>query len=167
MQQVAKKEKIGKEYYWRKGCHETLKILIAFNLIIRKEDYELDELERLVPLLEERIRNLSQANMQLIIHNSHLARQNNALFADIQKCMVQISNMWNQIQYLAAYQQQQQQQQPSGNWTNFFNFRDKFKMNIQDLNEDCLVKIFTKLEFKDLMRAELTCITWKEIIDKQ
>ena len=39
--------------------------------------------------------------------------------------------------------------------------------NLHELNEDCLEKIFTKLEFKDLMSAELTCKAWKRTIDNR
>ena len=36
---------------------------------------------------------------------------------------------------------------------------------ITDLNKDCMEMIFSKLEFEDLMSAELTCEAWKRIID--
>ena len=39
--------------------------------------------------------------------------------------------------------------------------------SIKDLDEYCLEKIFTELEFEDLMKAELICTAWKRIIDNR
>ena len=36
---------------------------------------------------------------------------------------------------------------------------------LHELNSDCLEKIFSKLTFRDVMSAELTCKAWKRAID--